>query len=333
MNKVSVNKITERIVKEFLSNSQRLRVSINKLNNGTTIIDTGLNAPGGFEAGKLVTAISLGGLADVEITTVTNENLTLPTVFVKTDHPAISIAGCQWAWTDLFPLPFIARDEEYSALLSGPAKCLVRRPVKHFDKISYKDDTDFGIMIVQSDRLPNEQNSEYIAKEVKVDASNLFLVVAPTNSIAGSTQVSARILEDGLLSLVQYLNFDINKVKAAFGSCPIAPTFSRMWKEPGITPDDMIRNCGRVHFVVYSSEKDDLSYIAKNMVTENTPAHGKSFYQLIQEGQLAEPDFNKKCAAGTSFVIAEVTLSDLRTGKIYKAGKVHTHLIEKFAGM
>ena len=106
-----------------------------------------------------------------------------------------------------------------------------------------------------------------------------------------------------------------------------------MWKEPGITPDDMIRNAGIVHFFVRSSEEDDLEDIVKNMVTENTPAHSKFFYDIVREGLLKERDIRKKCAAGTAFVQAEVIISDLRTGRIYKAGKVNTNLIKKIASI
>jgi methenyltetrahydromethanopterin cyclohydrolase len=46
--------------------------------------------------------------------------------------------------------------------------------------------------------LPTEEVVEYIAKHCNVDDQNVYIAVAPTSSIAGSVQISARIVETGI---------------------------------------------------------------------------------------------------------------------------------------
>ncbi|MCK4493547.1 MAG: methenyltetrahydromethanopterin cyclohydrolase, partial [Methylococcales bacterium] len=57
----SVNKLSQPLVQELLDNADKLRLEIQTLENGCVIIDAGIEAPGGLEAGRIITEICLGG--------------------------------------------------------------------------------------------------------------------------------------------------------------------------------------------------------------------------------------------------------------------------------
>ena len=47
----SVNKLAEPLVRSLKENIDALRLSVTRLENGTAIVDAGINTPGGLEAG------------------------------------------------------------------------------------------------------------------------------------------------------------------------------------------------------------------------------------------------------------------------------------------
>ena len=57
--KPSVNQLAEPIAQKMIDNAGALRLGVENLSNGTTVIDAGVNVPGGLEAGRLVGEICL----------------------------------------------------------------------------------------------------------------------------------------------------------------------------------------------------------------------------------------------------------------------------------
>ena len=62
---LSINRESMKIVQKILEAPEALGVKVSSLENGTTVIDMGLEAPGGWLAGKYYTLITLGGLGDI----------------------------------------------------------------------------------------------------------------------------------------------------------------------------------------------------------------------------------------------------------------------------
>ena len=54
-NALSVNQMAWKIAKKFIDNPEFYGVTVSKSTAGATIIDTGVNASGGFQAGKKLT--------------------------------------------------------------------------------------------------------------------------------------------------------------------------------------------------------------------------------------------------------------------------------------
>jgi len=325
--KISVNKLGFDIVKEMLKDYEKLNIEVTELKNKTTVIDCGVNASGGYKAGELAAKIRLGGLGEIKITCVTYEDFSMPTAVTYTDFPAM-IGLCTYVWFGIVPQPFDTK-AEFSAWISGPGRVLAQEPKKVFEKINYKDKSDISVLVVQSRKLPDEKIANYLAEKCKVDPKNLYLVVTPTESLAGSLQVVAvSALEDTFWRLTEFYGIPYDRIKYAMSSCIIPPISPKIFQEPCITPDDAIRYSGIVHYWLESSEGDDLEAIVKGMTIENYPKQfGKSYYQIGGHPQELQ-DLHSFAKEGKGFVVGEAAISDIRTGRMYKAGKVHIEMIK-----
>ena len=62
---ISINQEAMRVVRKVLEAPERLGVRVTTLENGSTLIDMGQQAPGGWAAARYYTQITLGGLARV----------------------------------------------------------------------------------------------------------------------------------------------------------------------------------------------------------------------------------------------------------------------------
>ena len=73
---------------------------------------------------------------------------------------------------------------------------------------------------MEADRLPGVDVTEVIASESNVSPENVYVLVAPTSSLVGSIQISGRVVENGTYKMLEFLHFDVNKVKHAAGIAP-----------------------------------------------------------------------------------------------------------------
>ena len=96
-----------------------LRVRVARLEGGARLIDCGIEAPGGLEAGRLLAEACMGGAGQVAFATFERDGLTLPGVTVRTDHPALACLASQYAGWAIKP-------EGYFAMGSGPLRAVAR---------------------------------------------------------------------------------------------------------------------------------------------------------------------------------------------------------------
>ena len=91
--KLNLNLFAFKLFEKLCKNTEEYSVTVEKTKCGATLVDAGLEAKGGFFAGEIITEICLGGLGQVKIFPVQYEDVVLPSVYVQTDHPAISTLG------------------------------------------------------------------------------------------------------------------------------------------------------------------------------------------------------------------------------------------------
>ena len=90
---LSVNQMAWKIAQKLLDNPEFYGVNVSKSTAGATIIDAGVKAPGGFQAGKKLTELCMGGAGKAQIGFKTYGDITFPSITISIDHPAIAAVG------------------------------------------------------------------------------------------------------------------------------------------------------------------------------------------------------------------------------------------------
>ena len=75
---LSVNQMAWKIAQKFLDNPEFYGVNVSKSTAGATIVDAGVKAPGGFQAGKKLTELCMGGAGKAQIGFKTYGRLKFP---------------------------------------------------------------------------------------------------------------------------------------------------------------------------------------------------------------------------------------------------------------
>ena len=65
-NGLSVNELAWKLLEKLCANPDFYRVKVEKTSFGATVVDAGIEAKGGFEAGKIITEICMGGCGKPE---------------------------------------------------------------------------------------------------------------------------------------------------------------------------------------------------------------------------------------------------------------------------
>ncbi len=316
MNKgLSVNRLAWRLLEKLLESPDFYGVKVEKTVSGTTIVDAGIRAKGGFQAGKLVTEICMGGLGKAEIVCRKYGELELPSILVYTDHPAIATLGSQYAGWQI-------NENGCFAIGSGPARALALRPGGVCEEIGYKDDFDKAVVVLETDKPPPKTIIERLVRDCGISSGNLAVVLVPTSSVAGSTQVSGRIVETGMHKL-RRLGLDANVISCGWGCAPIAPVHPKFVKAMARTNDAILYG-GTAYFVVEYEDEKKLAEIVKKAPSKASEAYGKPFMEIFKE---AKYDFYK--IDPDLFAPAVLTVSNAKTGRVFKAGEINIEVLEK----
>ncbi len=316
---LSVNEKAFEIVKEIMDRKDELQCAVVEQGNGATLIDAGIEVSGGVEAGRLVGEICLGGLGAVRITHMHIGDITLPAVIVSTDHPKIATMGSQYAG-------WVINKDKYFSMASGPARALAVVEKKLYAELDYKDEAKVGVIVLETRKPPPENITDYIAEKCGISTSDLYCVMTPTACIAGSVQISARIVEVGVHKLHE-LGFSPDKIKTGHGVAPIGPVAKSDNRAMGVT-NDCILYGGRTFYFVRPDEDEDIEALTAKVPSSASKQYGKPFYDLFKS---VEFDFYK--VDPLLFSPAEVTINDIVKGKTYKAGALNPEVLKQSFGM
>ena len=312
----SMNKLAVNIVKDLIDHEKEYKVTTVKI-NGATVIDTGLKVPGGINAGLAVSKITMGGLASVNL--VAYQIDTVPAVSVFTDYPVEACMLSQLAGWRVQVKDFFANG-------SGPARALAKKPRKMYEAYGYNETSDEAVLVLETDKYPVDDAIDYIAKETNVKRESIYLVLVSPASMAGSIQVSARIVETGLYKL-DTLKFDLRSIISGFGISPIAA----LHKDPLIMAGktkDMLLYGGITHYVVDVDNDDVIKSIIDRVPSSSSKDYGKSFTDLaMQYGW----DFLYKVDPSI-FAPAIITMNNIKSGKSYVSGRINKEILRKALG-
>jgi methenyltetrahydromethanopterin cyclohydrolase len=320
---ISVNERAAGILQQMAAQAEVLGVEVHTLSNGSTVIDAGINVPGSFAAGKLFAEACLGGLAEVALTRLSfpsppesggiEGGLWLPGVRERVEHPAIACMASQYAgWA--------VKRGKFFAMGSGPARAL-RADEEVFERLSYRDQSEVAVLLLEGRQLPNEEVANYVAGKCGVNVANLMLAIAPTASLVGSVQVAARAVETGLHKMTG-LGFDVEQIVAGFGTCPLAPVASNDLKAIGLTNDGVLYG-GQAYYAAQAAD-ETLEQIIDQIPSSASRDYGKPFYEIFQQ---YEGDFYK--IDPLLFSPAEVIINNLASGKTYRAGRPNLEVLRR----
>jgi methenyltetrahydromethanopterin cyclohydrolase len=316
---ISVNLRAAAIVQEMIHDSEALGIKVKRLNNGTTLLDTGIEVPGSLEAGRLFSLASMGGLGQAGFTQQMyeshrgreNSGFWLPAVAVSVSSPHIACMASQYAgWS--------VRCGNYFAVGSGPARALFAGE-EIFRRLEYQDYAETAVLMLEGREPPDETAATFVAEKCGVEPERLVLLVAPTASLVGSVQIAARSAETCMHKLAE-LGFDVRRVKAASGLCPLAPVAVDDAHAIGRTNDAILY--GAHVFLAVQAEDDELASLIDKVPSSSSPDYGLPFYELLMrcKGEFYRID-------RMLFSPARVEINNLNSGNTFRAGCINSALL------
>jgi methenyltetrahydromethanopterin cyclohydrolase len=318
-NALSVNQMAWKIAQKFIDNPEFYGVAVSKSTAGATIVDAGVNVPGGFQAGKKLTECCMGGAGKAQLGFKTYGDVTFPSITVTSDHPAIAMLGAQFAgWR-------IKEPDGNIAIGSGPVRALALKPKDVFEEIGYKDASDKAVITLESNVLPSDVLIEKVTAASNVKAENLILVVAPTASMAGLTQVAGRVVEVGIHKL-KTLGLSPKVILFAMGFAPIPPVGIDFEVAMARTNDAILYG-GTVYLTVDYDNEAALQTMVNQAPSMASKDYGKPFLQIFRE---ADKDFYK--IDHGLFAPAVLMINNAKTGRTFKSGQINPKVLTQSLG-
>ena len=320
-NWTSVNAACQPLVDALLDDAQALQLEISSLSNGTTIVDAGIKARGGLEAGRRIGEICMGGLGTVTMGSQSGFANWPWSVNVHAKTPVLSCLGSQYAgWS----LSHKADDVKFFALGSGPGRALAARE-ELFKEFGYQDKADSTVIVLEVDQLPPVAIADKIADNCGIKPENLTLILTPTTSLAGVMQIAIRVLEVALHK-AHTVHFPLEKIVDGYGTTPVAPPGGDFMTGMGRTNDAILYG-GTVHLFVDASD-DEARELAEKMPSNTSSDYGRPFGEIFRA---YEYDFFK--IDPMLFSPAKVIITNTQTGNSFSTGELNAELLSQSFGL
>ena len=305
----SVNAQAAERVAQLRRDAEALRVQVRHDERGVCIVDAGIDAPGSIAAGLLVAEICLGGFGRVRLRSSAAQ--AWPAwLEVSSSQPVLACLASQYAGWSLAASKEETGGKKFFALGSGPARALaVKEPL--FAELGYRDRADGGVLVLEVDRPPPVVVIDKILRDCALQAAGLTLILTPTRSPTGTTQVVARVLEVALHKAHE-LGFALGHIVDGAASAPL----------PVPSPDG-VQAMGRSNDAILYGGDAAARQLAQQLPSRNSRDYGRSFADIFAA---AGYDFYKIDPA--LFAPAEVWVSNLDSGNTWHGGAIDMALLQ-----
>jgi methenyltetrahydromethanopterin cyclohydrolase len=311
---LSLNDRAAAFADQLAADADAARVAVTTLSNGARLIDCGAQAAGGFEAGRRFAEICMAGLGTVAYAPVVLEGRWLPALTVTTDRPAVACLASQYAgWR-------IDR-EGYFAMGSGPGRALIRAE-ELYDDLDWDERAEAAVLCLETREPPPAAIADFVAERAGVPASALTLLFAPTASVVGGVQIAARVVETALHKLHE-LDFDVRRVVAGYGSCPLPPVAGDDMAAIGRTNDAVLYG-GQVHLTVEADDDDALRELVERLPASASSDYGEPFGKVLKDA-----NFDFYAIDPLLFSPAQIRLTSAGSGRSFEAGRVNLEVLER----
>jgi methenyltetrahydromethanopterin cyclohydrolase len=286
-----VNALAGRCLDRLVRDAALLRVEIARGSRGELLVDAGRGATGGIAAGLRMAEICMGGLGTCTLSDSGSAHAPFK-LTTRTNNPVIACLASQYAgWK-----------------LASEAD------------IGYTDKADRAILVLEGERPPPSDVVDYVARQCGVATERLAFIYAPTQSLAGSVQITARVLEVALHK-AHALHFPLGDIIDGLGSAPLPPPHPDFITAMGRTNDAIIYG-GQVQLFV-NGPSARARELAENLPSIRSRDHGRPFAEVFRS---YEGDFYKVDPMLFSPALAIVTA--LETGETFRAGAIAHELLD-----
>ena len=292
-----------------------MRVGVQRDDDGVVYLDAGIEHRGGIEAGRRIAEICMGGLGSVRVDL--NPGQTWHAALtVSSSQPVIACLASQYAgWS-------LSHGEGKSAwfsLGSGPARALALKE-ELYGHLHYADRHDRGVLVLEVDSRPPRPVVDKVLTDCGLAPEGLTVILTPTRSLAGTTQVVARVLEVALHK-AHALGFDPADIVDGTATAPLPAPGRNFLSAMGRTNDAILYG-GIAHLVVDCEDATALD-LCRRLPSSQSRDYGRSFADLFKD---AGYDFYK--LDPMLFAPARACVSNLRSGKTFAAGALNLNLLE-----
>jgi methenyltetrahydromethanopterin cyclohydrolase len=310
---LSLNERAGALVDGLVADAAALGIKVHTLDSGARLVDCGAEVRGGLQAGLGFAAACMGGLGRIDPMAVTVGERTWPGVGVGVDDPAAGCLAAQYAGWKL-------EHDDFFALASGPGRALARAE-DLFDELAWEERADRAVLCLETRQHPPAEIVDKVARRCGVPASAVTFLIAPTASVCGSVQISARVVETALHKLHE-LGVDPARVLNGWGCCPIAPVADEDPAAIGRTNDAVLYG-GTVHLWIEGAD-DEIADLARRLSSTDSDAFGTPFGEL-----LAAADWNFYDIDPMLFSPAAVTLTSTESGRAHHGGGLAPEVLER----
>jgi methenyltetrahydromethanopterin cyclohydrolase len=312
---ISVNTLAQPLLAELLGASDQ-DVLVRTTSQGVRIVDAGIQARSGIAAGATIAAICMGGLGRVAVRAAHGAWPT--TIEVSSSQPVLACLASQYAGWSLAATEEQTGGRKFFALGSGPARALAcKEPL--FEELGYRDQSDTGVLVLETEREPPAVIIDKVLRDCRLEGSGLTVILTPTTSAAGTTQVVGRVLEVALHK-AHHLGFPVASIVEGVASAPL-PTPAHDATEAMGRTNDAILYGGRAHLTVDADDAAARS-LAHDLPSLNSRDYGRTFAEVFRQYEF---DFYKIDPA--LFAPAEVWVSSRQSGNTWHAGRVNFDLL------
>jgi methenyltetrahydromethanopterin cyclohydrolase len=309
---LSLNERALGIANTMAADAAALRLSVG-MTAGARVLDCGITAEGGLQAGLGLARVCLAGLGEVAIVPGTLADLPCPQVQVRTDQPVLACMASQYAgWQ-------VAVDR-FFAMGSGPMRAAYGKE-ELFDHIPGREQAAAAVGVLETREQPTDAVIAFLCQRLQLPAEKLTLLVAPTASQAGTLQIVARTVETALHKLFE-LKFDLRQIVSGFGVAPLPPVAAKDRLAIGRTNDAILYG-GRVVLWVRSDD-DLLAQVGPKVPSSASPDHGAPFADIFERygRQFYKID-------PLLFSPALVTFQNLASGRSHTFGRVEVDVLRR----
>lgn len=308
------------LVAALILDAPTLRLGVERLDNGCTLVDGGIAVTGGLEAGRRIAEICLGGLGTVNLQTGGPFARWPVGVVVHTANPVLACLGSQYAgWS----LAHGQGKGAFHALGSGPGRALAAKE-ELFAELGYRDNCDSACLVLEVDKRPPPEIIDKVVRDCGIRADRLTLILTPTSSLAGSMQIVARVVEVALHK-AHTLGFPLEHIVDGIGSAPLPPPAPDFLTAMGRTNDAILFG-GDVHLFV-SGDKAAAENLANTLSCTTSRDYGKPFAEIFKACKFDFYQIDPQL-----FAPARVAVTAIDSGHTFHAGRFDEALLDKSFG-